>query len=159
MPTYISGQDAPKPAQFKFWLKVNLPLWMLAVAAGLVVSQGSAQIVKAQNDVWRGQGPALSHSVKKWPDRAKRWALLIGVDEYKDKQINPLGGAANDARALAGALTRYAGFSPEQVILLASDQPPERQPTRGAILKYFSNLRGLVPKDGLLDRKSTRLNS
>ena len=148
--TYIPGQDALKPARFKFRLKFNLPLWTLAVSAGLIVSAGSAQIVKAQNDVQRGQGASLSQSVKRWPDRAKRWALLIGVDEYKDKQINPLGGAANDARALAGALTRYAGFSPEQVILLASDQPPERQPTRGVILKYFSNLRGLVPKDGLL---------
>src|SRR5262245_33401042 len=148
--TYISYRDVPKPVWFKLRLILVLPLWTLVVAARLVVSPGGAQTVKAQNDVRRGQGARLSQSVKKWPDSAKRWALLIGIDEYEDKQITPLNGAANDAHMLAGALMRYAGFPSEQVILLASDQPLERQPTRSAILKYFSNLRGLVPKDGLL---------
>jgi Caspase domain len=148
-PTYISYRGVPIPARFKLRLIIVLPLWTLVVGAGLVVLPGGAQTVKAQNDVRRGQG-LRSQSVKMWPDSGKRWALLIGIDEYKDKQITPLNGAANDARMLAGALMRYAGFPSEQVILLASDQPLERQPTRSAILKYFSNLRGLVPKDGLL---------
>ena len=55
-----------------------------------------------------------------------------------------------EAKALADALIRYAGFPSDQVILLASDQPPQRQPTRGEILLRLSNLRGAAPKDGLL---------
>jgi uncharacterized caspase-like protein len=47
-------------------------------------------------------------------------------------------------------LVRYAGFPSDQVILLASDQPQQRQPNRGNILQYLSNLRGIVPEDGLL---------
>lgn len=88
--------------------------------------------------------------VKAWPTKAKRWALIIGVDQYSDPQISPLKGAANDAHNLADALVRYAGFPADQVILLATDQPLERQPTRLNILRRLSNLSSLVPKDGLL---------
>ena len=85
-----------------------------------------------------------------WPATSKRYALVIGVDQYADSQMNPLFGAANDAKLMADALVRYAGFPAEQVILLASDQPENRQPTRGIILRRLSNLRMSVPHDGLL---------
>lgn len=87
---------------------------------------------------------------KTLPGKAKRWALVVGVDKYNDPQISPLRGAANDARTLADALVRYSGFPPDQVILLATDQPTERQPTRVNLLRRLSNLAGAVPKDGLL---------
>src|SRR5215470_17478009 len=38
------------------------------------------------------------------PVRAKRWALVIGVDKYNDPQISSLKGADNDARLVADAL-------------------------------------------------------
>ncbi len=72
------------------------------------------------------------------------------MDRYDDPQVVALGGAANDARLLASALVAYAGFPADQVILLASNQPPERQPTRGNVLRKLSNLAATVPKDGLL---------
>ncbi|HEX8147835.1 MAG TPA: caspase family protein [Pyrinomonadaceae bacterium] len=84
------------------------------------------------------------------PSGAKRWALVIGVDDYKDSQIGALRGAANDARVLADALKRYAGFPADQVVLMTTDQPEERQPTRVNILRRLSNLASVVPKDGLL---------
>jgi hypothetical protein len=84
------------------------------------------------------------------PAKAKRWALVVGVDKYADPQISALRGAANDARILSDALVRYAGFPSDQVILLATDQPVERQPTRVNLLRRLSNLAAAVPKDGLL---------
>lgn len=84
------------------------------------------------------------------PAKGKRYALIVGVDKYADTQITTLGGASNDARSLADALVRFAGFPADQVILLASDQPAERQPTRGNILRRLSNLATDFPKDGLL---------
>jgi tetratricopeptide (TPR) repeat protein len=84
------------------------------------------------------------------PVSAKRWALVIGVDKYQDPQISPLKGSDNDARLIANALVRYAGFPQDQVILLSTDQPLERQPTRVNILRRLSNLSTAVPKDGLL---------
>jgi len=88
--------------------------------------------------------------IKAFPVSAKRWALVIGVDKYVDPQISPLKGSDNDARLIANALVRYAGFPQDQVILLSTDQPAERQPTRVNILRRLSNLSTAVPKDGLL---------
>jgi hypothetical protein len=88
--------------------------------------------------------------VSELPAKLKRWALVIGVDQYKDRQIGQLGGAVNDAHTLADALVRYSGFPPDQVIMLATDQPEERQPTRVNILRRLSNLAAVVPKDALL---------
>ena len=84
------------------------------------------------------------------PGKGKRWALVVGIDKYADPQISTLRGAANDARTLGDALVRYAGFPQDQVIVLASDQPAERQPTRVNLLRRLSNLAAAVPKDGLL---------
>src|SRR5712691_2393214 len=61
--------------------------------------------------------------VKTFPAKAKRWALVIGVDKYSDPQISQLKGADNDARMLSDSLVRYAGFPQDQVILLSTDQP------------------------------------
>jgi tetratricopeptide (TPR) repeat protein len=88
--------------------------------------------------------------VKSLPVSAKRWALVIGVDKYIDPQISPLKGSDNDARMIAEALVRYSGFPQDQVILLATNQPVERQPTRVNILRRLSNLSTAVPKDGML---------
>src|SRR5258708_31395257 len=88
--------------------------------------------------------------VKELPSKGKRWALVIGVDKYSDPQISPLKGSDNDARLIADSLVRYAGFPQDQVILLSTDQPAERQPTRVNILRRLSNLSTAVPKDGLL---------
>jgi tetratricopeptide (TPR) repeat protein/uncharacterized caspase-like protein len=91
-----------------------------------------------------------SDQINALPVSAKRWALVIGVDKYQDPQISPLKGSDNDARLIADALVRYAGFPRDQVILLSTDQPLERQPTRVNILRRLSNLSTAVPKDGLL---------
>ena len=98
----------------------------------------------------RGIKLGSSDSVKSLPAKAKRYALIIGVDQYADTQITTLGGASNDAKALANALIRHAGFPGEQVTVLASDQPAERQPTRGNILRRLSNMAAVVPPDGLI---------
>ncbi|HUS10356.1 MAG TPA: caspase family protein [Pyrinomonadaceae bacterium] len=90
------------------------------------------------------------NQVKTLPVGTKRWALVIGVDKYLDPQISPLKGSDNDARLIADALVRYAGFPQDQVILLSTNQPIERQPTRVNILRRLSNLSTAVPKDGLL---------
>jgi hypothetical protein len=97
-----------------------------------------------------GRGLNVSGPIKSLPAAAKRYAIVVGVDQYADTQITTLGGASNDAKALASALIQYAGFPSEQVTLLSSDQPVERQPTRGNILRRLSNLAAVIPTDGLL---------
>lgn len=96
------------------------------------------------------RGIKAGNPIKTLPGSAKRYALIIGVDQYADTQITTLGGASNDAKTLANAIIQYAGFPSEQVTLLASDQPAERQPTRGNILRRLSNMAAVIPPDGLL---------
>src|SRR5215210_8922937 len=132
-------------------LKLNLPSVARSLSAILLLlliipSTASAQ---GQTD-GRGLKLASSAQVKTLPGSPKRYALVIGVDQYADTQITTLGGAVNDARTLANALVQYAGFPSDQVTLLASDQPVERQPTRGNILRRLSNMAAVVPPDGLL---------
>ncbi|HSB08580.1 MAG TPA: SUMF1/EgtB/PvdO family nonheme iron enzyme [Blastocatellia bacterium] len=88
--------------------------------------------------------------VRTLPDKPKRYAVVIGVDTYRDKQINGLYGAAKDAKTLKDALVKYAGFPEDQVTLLASGEPEEREPSRANILQRLLNLNGVIPRDGLL---------
>jgi hypothetical protein len=126
------------------WFVVPLMLAVLSGAAGF--SSGFPQSQSQDRGVGVRRGGALAE----WPSKAKRFALIIGVDQYQDSQITRLEGASNDAKALAGALTAYAGFPSDQVVLLTTGQPEEQWPNRGNILRKLSNLRGAVPRDGLL---------
>ena len=105
-------------------------------------------VTRAQDG--RGMSMKPPVAVRALPGASKRFALVIGVDQYADTQLTTLGGSSNDARLLVDTLIRYAGFPVDQVTLLASDQPAERQPTRGNILRRLSNLAAVVPHDGLL---------
>ncbi|HVQ38801.1 MAG TPA: caspase family protein, partial [Pyrinomonadaceae bacterium] len=132
---------------------VNLSRALKALALLGLIATLSAPVIQAQSQSDQQPSnrlityPAI---VKALPSQNKRWALLIGVDRYEDSNIGPLKGAANDANSLKGALVSYAGFPQDQVIVLTTNEPPERQPTRRNILKRLAILSGLVPKDGLL---------
>lgn len=121
----------------------------LAVAVCTALAGAIQTGAQTQRD-GRGLRVQPTQPVSSLPAGSKRFALVIGVDEYADSQINKLAGAANDAKAIVEALVQYAGFPREQVKLLTSDQPIERRPTRNKILRWLSNMRGAVPKDGLL---------
>ena len=125
--------------------KSNLLLLLVLVAA---FALAPTTITAQRNE--RGLKIEPGPPVKALPGAPKRYALIIGVDQYADTQITTLGGASNDAKTLANAVVQYAGFPSEQVTLLASDQPAERQPTRGNILRRLSNLAAVIPADGLL---------
>jgi len=116
----------------------------------LLILTGAVTINVRSQKVDRGLRVGSSDPVKVLPGSAKRYALIVGVDQYADTQITTLGGASNDAKTLANALIQYAGFPSEQVTLLASDQPVERLPTRGNILRRLSNMAAVIPSDGLL---------
>ncbi len=88
--------------------------------------------------------------IEELPEAEKRFALVIGVEEYQDKRISRFNHAASDAKAFADALAQSAGFPRDQVIALAASEPGERQPTRSAILRQLASLQGRVTREGLL---------
>jgi len=92
----------------------------------------------------------FNSSVTNLPAGSKRYALIIGVDNYEDKQINKLEGAVNDATNLANMLEKNAGFPKNQIVLLTSDQTGEKRASRANIMREMSDMASTVPKDGLL---------
>jgi Caspase domain len=135
-------------------MNLRTPLTLMAkaqlVSALLVIVVSSVGMQVGSQRTNRGIKIQSSDSIKTLPVKSLRYALVIGVDQYADTQITTLGGASNDAKTLANALIQYAGFPAEQVTLLASDQPVERLPTRGNILRRLSNMAAVVPPEGLL---------
>src|SRR5690348_14104761 len=91
---------------------VRLRLLISAIAVALLSSSPAlAQEANSSSD----RGLVHSANIATWPANTKRWALLIGVDQYEDSNITPLRGAANDARSLKDTLVKYAGFPADQV--------------------------------------------
>src|SRR4030095_15591432 len=134
---------AKRPHLRSYVLIVTLLICACAASGDAICSR-----TQAQKD---GRGlRVVPKAVESLPGSSKRFALVIGVDEYQDAQINKLGGATNDAKAIVDGLIQFAGFPRDQVVLLTGDQPTERRPTRGNILRRLSNLRTAASKDGLL---------
>jgi formylglycine-generating enzyme required for sulfatase activity len=77
----------------------------------------------------------------------RRYALLIGINQYNDPGLVPLGKAQNDAQDLKTALTRLGGY--RQVVVmdgsLANNDP--MQPTRAKVIERVEALADLVGPD------------
>jgi formylglycine-generating enzyme required for sulfatase activity len=130
--------------------EMKIYLILLAILSMVIIPPSTILVYGQRRENERKLSLGQGEKVETLPVRSKRFALIIGVDQYQDTQITTLGGASNDAKTLADALVQYAGFPADQVILLASDQPVERQPNRGNILRRLSNLVGVMPEDGML---------
>jgi sulfatase modifying factor 1 len=79
--------------------------------------------------------------VDQLPEPEKRWAIVIGVNEYRDPGFSANLGAVNDAKAIADSLINYAGFPEDNVVVLTTDPASSGgQPTRTAILKSLTAL-------------------
>ena len=95
----------------------------------------------------KGVGTA---AISKLPSKEKRFALIIGVDAYQ-KDISPLYGTVNDAKALRDVLIKNAGFTDEHIILMTTDSgDADLLPTRGNIIDQLDKLQRVVPEDGLI---------
>ena len=119
----------------------------LSVAAHAQTSPNPSGTANAGS---QAAAPRAPEPVRSWPEKAKRYALIIGVESYKDQRISSFESAGNDARALSDTLINQAGFSAERVYLLTADQPIPRQPMRSNILHSLLELSSIMPKDGLL---------
>lgn len=77
----------------------------------------------------------------------QKWALLIGIDAYEDRNtIAGLSAAAADARAIKKTLVEAAGFAEDHVTLLVSDG--DVKPSRTNIYKALGALaRNAKPGD------------
>jgi uncharacterized caspase-like protein len=127
---------------------LNIKAFLHLLAILIVINICISIPIKAQIDSRRDMQLQPTTQINAWPAKEKRFALIIGIDEYQDEQIVSLKGAVNDAKALAQVLVENAGFSQHQVILLTSDQPASRRPTRSNILRQLFYLLNAITQDG-----------
>lgn len=90
----------------------------LFVMALFLLAGNAADDVKDLGIVKVKPGPAGAGKV---------WAVVVGVDKYKDKRIPSLSYAAADARSFAQALRVEAGFPEDQVILKVNEEATRQQ--------------------------------
>jgi Tfp pilus assembly protein PilF len=77
-----------------------------------------------------------------------RWALVVGVDQYETKDIEALGGAVADAKAIKDVLVKYADFPEGQVTLLVSDGAAK--PTKLSIMERMEAIKQAAKPTDLL---------
>jgi uncharacterized caspase-like protein len=79
------------------------------------------------------------------PAFAEKWALVVGIDDYKDRNhISALTGAARDARRFRTTLIEVMGVPEDHVQFLVADKTrddEESLPTRSQILRALSRLK------------------
>ena len=90
-----------------------------------------------------------AQEVRTLPPPEKRFAVIVGVDQYDDPQIAPLVAAASDARKLRQTLENCCGFKAEQIRVLATGEVKNRQPTRENIMTAIAEMVEKVPVNGL----------
>ncbi len=77
------------------------------------------------------------------------WAVVVGVNRFKDAGVAPLSFAVADARAFHAEITKPGGLVPStQAYLYVTDG--EHSPTRLEILKSISFIAENAPADGLV---------
>jgi hypothetical protein len=67
-------------------------------------------VVVAQTSLGR-QLDCQGNSVNSLPVKGNRWALIVGVAQYRDGQINALKGSVNDAPVLSKCTRRASWIS------------------------------------------------
>ncbi len=113
----------------------------LILAAALAAHPASAQT---------GGGRRIERTGKTAEVKAggDRWAVLVGIDEYQAKTIDPLSGAVGDAKAVREALIKYADFPEGQAFLLASDGATK--PTKTDIMVKLEEIKSAAKPTDLL---------
>ncbi len=135
---------------------------LLVLVIGIALQSSAlypSLVVSAQNNT-DARGIGISSTTPTKEDLKKRtrelgksprYALIIGVDKYKDKRIPLLSGAVNDANMLADSLVKNAGFPPENITILTSEASDEKlQPTGTNITKELNKLSSLKSRNSFV---------
>ena len=80
----------------------------------------------------------------------KRYALLIGINNYKDPGIPALMSCVKDMTDLKSVLIKYAKFKPENITLMTDNSKESLFPTAENIRKRVVQLKASIPTDALL---------
>jgi len=107
-----------------FTMIVRIAVLSLAVMTSLL--QGAAEVQAANS--------------------GRRWALVVGINSYQ-KEVTPLRCAVQDARQFSKALVDSAGFAPDDIFVLTSDQKGNRLPERTNIIRWISYIKQNIDRN------------
>jgi Tfp pilus assembly protein PilF len=119
----------------RLWKDVLAAFLVVVITSSLVFAQGRRIERVKGADAKAGSGGA-------------RWALIVGIDQYQTKDIDPLSGAVGDAKAIKDVLMKYAEFTEAQVTLLVSDGVVK--PTAGTIMDKLDEIKKAAKPEDLL---------
>lgn len=85
-------------------------------------------------------------------DQGRKWAVVIGVNDYVDGGIKDLRYCVADARLVAETLSRQCGYPPDNILLITDDQPRAHQrPMKATLQQQVSEwLKFAEPGDTVL---------
>jgi len=121
-------------------LCITVSLWFALSAAFAQSTEGYSKFVRV-NLAAKAEDDARNASMT---SEGKNYALLIGIQNYDDPQINDLGQPIQDAESLAEILTTHYTFEEGDMLLL-------KDPSRQELIVTLDNLSNTVTeKDNLL---------
>ena len=97
-----------------------------------IVAQGQEQTKDGRGLVRRTEAAGTS-------DRGRKWAVIIGVNEYIDSKFPQLRYCVADAHLVADKLVERCGYDKDRILLIADDQKLHLRPSR-------LNLQNWIPK-------------
>jgi len=84
-------------------------------------------------------------------EEGRRWAVVVGVNDYQKPSVTDLRYAENDAKLFSSALCQVGGFEPERVFLYTTGaERPEERPLLTNLVYRMESLKDLVSKEDSL---------
>ncbi|MHC1737317.1 MAG: hypothetical protein AB9882_04850 [Ignavibacteriaceae bacterium] len=135
----INEQEFDFASDYSFSCKVNLALGeaKLLIRAIDVNNNYNEKEIQISNDI---AGNNSSTDISQIGTGSKFYAVLIGVDTYKDSKIPTLSNPTKDATNLRDILTKRYTFDKENVVLL-------KNPSRAELLLALGNLRKKITEE------------
>lgn len=111
----------------------------LVSACGLAFS-GSFLPGAAADDPAAAQEALRRQELAAQFDQGHRYALLVGVNAYKDRTLSALRFCVADAELMADVLVKRCAYPAAHVTLLADGQPADRLPTQANIVRHLDTV-------------------
>jgi len=135
----INEQEFEFASDYSFSGKVNLTLGegKLLIRAIDINNNYNEKEISVSSEI---AGNTSSNDLSQVGTGSKYYAILIGVDTYKDRKIPTLSNPTKDATNLRDILTKRYTFDKENVVLL-------KNPSRAELLSELGNLRKKITEE------------
>jgi len=82
------------------------------------------------------------------PVQADKWAILVGINDYENREISDLECAVSDVAAFKKALVEVAEFKSKNILLMTNESEGDKKPTSPNILYNVGDVsRKIDPED------------